>query len=207
MPSIPFRSAAELLESPYQMTILRDTAYHDKLEHAVSGTLKTIWNKKFLDKELSLKNTTEDLITAVESGYALCHSNIMVQSMEAYKDCSITDTGYSLFHFDNAFAFSKDFPFKDLFNHAMMKMIESGELQKIKTKYQEKKPNCDGSSRRSLGFGNVGFAFAVFGIGIFSSIIIMIIENLRKKLTSCKTIVKIQQRKNQSENYIVPYDQ
>ena len=185
IPSIPFRSAEELVDSSYQITMEKDTALHQAFESAKSDLFKQIWDTKFRDKEKSLKNTVEEMMNVVKSGqYALLYPE--VQTLEQYKDCSLTDPGFVFFNFDNAFAFPKDSPFKDVFNHALLKMIESGELDKIKTKYKSIY-ECDGSSGRSLGISNVGFAFAVFAIGLVLCTVVLGMEILRKKSMPHKT--------------------
>ena len=183
IPSIPFKNGAELLQSPYQITLVRDTALHAVFESANSGHLKKLWNTKFADKEKSLKTTEEEVLAMVKGdNYAWFEAAAFVRSLPEYKDCSITDTGYVLVSFDNAFLIAKDSPFEDIFNHAITKIQESGELDRIKAKYWIKEPDCGGAKGRSLGFDSLGFAFLVFAIGPLLSGILLIGEIMKNAL-------------------------
>ena len=73
-----------------------------------------------------------------------------------------------------------------------MRMIESGELRKITTKYLEKEPDCDGSKGRSLGFLKVGIAFVVFVFGIILCLVLLIIEIFIGKYKTHKALTQNQ---------------
>ena len=182
IPAIPFRSSAELLESDYQITLHRDTAVHLALENASTGILKELWDSKFLNKDLSLKDCLDGIISKTPNTHAMCVPTEHVYYLEEYKDCLITDTGCTLLSANNAFAFSKGSPFRDLFNHAMSKMIENGELEKIKAKYKINEPECNGSSGTSLGFKNVICAFYIFLAGLVVCTLVFVFELYRVKL-------------------------
>ena len=170
------------MKSPYQITLVKDTGLHSAFEIATSGTLKTLWDTKFAEKEKSLQNNI-----AVMKGdkFALFERRTIVRSQPEYKDCSITDTGYVLMSFDNAFPVAKNSPFKELFNHALTKIQESGELHKIKENYRIQEPDCGGAKGNSLGFDRLGFAFVVFAIGPILAGILLLGEII-KKSQNCK---------------------
>ena len=48
------------------------------------------------------------------------------------------------------------------------------------------KPECNGSSGKSLGLGKVGFAFAVFGIGLFICFVALVMDMIRHKTCTIK---------------------
>ena len=178
---IPFATSTQLLESDYQIVMLKDTAPISILENAPSGIFKQLWDTKFLNKDLSLMGSTTDIIAEASRGYTMCVPTWEVYASEEYKTCLISDTGYSLFSFKVAFAFTKYSPFRDLFNHALQMMVESGELEKIKLRYKTLKPDCSGSRGRSIGFENAAFAFLIFFGGLASSIIVLIVELITRK--------------------------
>ena len=92
-----------------------------------------MWDAKFADKEKSLQNNIAEAISVMKCDkFALFEVSALVRSQPEYKDCSITDTGYVLISFDIAFPIAKNSHFKDLFNHALTKILESGERRKIK---------------------------------------------------------------------------
>ena len=73
------------------------------------------------------------------------------------------------------------------FNNALRKMIESGELKKIKARHHIAEPECDGSRGRSLGFKNVAFAFVLFCGGVAFCMLLLIFEVFGKKYSCFKT--------------------
>ena len=77
-----------------------------------------------------LKDAFDVIISETPRSYAMCVPKEHVYYLEEYKDCLITDTGCTLLSSDIAFAFLKDSQFRDLFNYAMSKMMENGELEK-----------------------------------------------------------------------------
>ena len=61
-----------------------------------------------------------------------------------------------------------------LINHGLMRMAETGELQRIVGKYTMAKPQCGGTKGHSLGFSTVGLAFVVFLCGPIASMIVLV---------------------------------
>ena len=128
-PTLPFRNAEELIPSPYQITLLKDSSYQVLFESARVDPLMTIWKSKFLDKETSLKQTKEEMMPLVLSGdYVMYEAESTLQTYPEYKDCLITDLGFALEKMNFGFAVSKNSQYRDLFNFMMKKMIETGTL-------------------------------------------------------------------------------
>ena len=67
-----------------------------------------------------------------------------------------------------------DLYFRLLINHGLMRMAETGELQRIVGKYTVAKPQCGGTKGQSLGFSSVGLAFLVFLCGPFASMVVLV---------------------------------
>ena len=104
----------------------KDTAIHQAFKSASSGNLKDLCGTKFRTEEKSFKKTIEENIGTVENGqYEVLGGYSEVQALKEYKDCSIRDTRFVLFNFNDAFALPKGSSFKQLFNHILMKMIET----------------------------------------------------------------------------------
>ena len=177
VPNIPFHDLGELQTSPYQVTLLKNSAYQEVFEEAQTGQFKAIWETKFKNKEKSLKSEHSEMVSVISRGeYAMYEGYSVVKALDGWNDCSITDANFVVNYLDNAFAFPKNSPFKDLFDQTLQKMIESGELQRIQRVYASKKPDCGGSKGRSLGFGTTCSALLVISIGIVACIVFLLLE-------------------------------
>ena len=53
-PFIPFSNLQELLDSPYQITLTRNSAPHEEFATADTEIYRELWQKKFQDVEKSL---------------------------------------------------------------------------------------------------------------------------------------------------------
>ena len=84
--------------------------------------------------------------------------------------------------FDMAFPIAKKSPFKDIFNHALRKIMENGELQRIKEKYKFKEPDCTGKKGRSLGIYSLSFVFVVFAVGPVLAGVLLVAEIIKKMI-------------------------
>ena len=120
--------------------------------------------------------------------YTMFNDYSSVEALNAWKECSVTDMGFVLNTMDNAFALQKDSQFKTLFNDAMRRIAENGELRKIVRDYETTKPECGGGKGKSLGFATTCFAIAVFMIGIGGCIAALLVEQ-KKNIRSRKVIV------------------
>ena len=133
VPSIPFKSTREIIRSPYQITLTKETSYHAMFEEAESEPLKSVWRTKFLDKKKSLLTTAEEMVSLVlKDDYAMYESFASFQTLQAYKDCLITDVGFHVVKIDAAFAVPKNSPYRNLFNFMFRKMIETGTLKRLR---------------------------------------------------------------------------
>ena len=176
-PSIPFNSLGELLSSSYQVTLLKNSAHQEVFEETQSGIFKEIWDKKFEVSEKSLKSSTEEMLSVISNGdYALYGGYSTMETVAEWHDCSITDANFIVNYRDIAFTFPKGSPYRELFDQTLQKMIESGELGRIKKSYAPKKRDCDGRAGNPLGFRTTCFAVAVLLFGIMACVSIFIIE-------------------------------
>ena len=131
-PTIPFKSTGELIHSPYQITLLKDSSYQTLFEKTDTEPLKTVWKTKFLHKEKSLLTTSEEMVSLVLTGnYAMYEASTTLQTFQAFQDCLITDVGFHVERLDFAFALQKKSPYKKLLNYMLRRMIETGTLHRF----------------------------------------------------------------------------
>ena len=175
---VPFRSLAELIASPYQVTTLADSSYQDIWERGSSNTYQDVWNTKFVDKEKSLKKTEEEAVQQALSGqYAIYLMHTTLTNLQQYKSCILEGTDLFVDKIDLAFALRKNSPYLDVFNLEMQRMFESGELERIARRHRTKKPTCNDSGKgKPLGFTNIILMFVIFSGGVCFSIVIFIGE-------------------------------
>lgn len=89
----------------------------------------------------------------------------------------------------NTLPLQKDSEFLPIFNHRILKMIESGLLRKLYLKYFADlyvKENFEMSEPQALGYNNVMFPFIFLGVGIALSIVKAITEFMIMKLIANK---------------------
>ena len=131
-PKIPFRSTHEIIQSPYQITLLKDSSYQMLFEKTPS--LKTVWDTKFLYKEMSLQSSSDKMLSLVlNDDYAMYEAFATLQTFKEYKECLVMDIGFSVETMNFAFALPKDSPFKNLLNNMFRKMIETGTMHRLIT--------------------------------------------------------------------------
>ena len=188
LPETPFDSLQGLIDSPYQITTLGDT-YLSKVWFEAdddSSLLKAIANTKFLDKDASLKKTEQEAIAQTMTDlYALFFFNGVGINLQEYKDCKLDDVGFPVSKINLAFAFPKTSPYRDIFNHGLQKMMESGEIDRIRQKHKPEARICGGGGKgKTLGFKNIILVFLILGLGLLLSIVSLVVEiviNLHKQ--------------------------
>ena len=145
-------------------------------------TLRVAFSEKF--GKQSLKNLDKSLKSTVsvirQGNYALYEGYSTMETVAEWHDCSITDAKFIVNYRDIAFTFPKGSSYRELFDQTLQKMIESGELDRIKKSYAPRKPNCDGSKGTTLGLKTTCFAVAVFLLGIVACGTIWIIEIIKQ---------------------------
>ena len=184
LPSIPFRSTTDFLNTPYQITLIKDSSYQEFFEKSKLEPFRTAWRTKFEDKSKSLKGSLEEMIPLILSGeYAMFEVLSSTQTLQEYKDCKITDSGFYVNKMSFAFTLQKNSQYTQLFNHAMRKMVEHGTLQRILVKNQEGRPSCDDKKKGvPLGLPNIAFAFFVLLGGFVFGIILFTLEQIQNKI-------------------------
>ena len=131
IPKRQLSSTKEILNTPYQITLLKDSSYQALFEEATDEPLRSIWRTKFLNKKKSLLSSPEEMLPLVMSGkYAMYDTYSAIQSLQATKDCLIVDAGFHVVNLDFAFPLPKNSPYKGLFDFMLRKMFESGILRR-----------------------------------------------------------------------------
>ena len=168
----------ELISSSYQITILKDSYWETEFKNALDGPFKAAWDTKFLNKEESLQSDFSSMMTLVRTGrYAMYNYLPSIKTLEEFKECKISDVGFSLKQIYLAFALQKNSPYKEVLNRALSKMLENGEIGRFKSKDLEKVPECAENGRgKSLGFETVVFPIGIFLVGIGCSLLLFFSE-------------------------------
>ena len=74
--------------------------------------------------------------------------------MKEYEDCKLKIMDVLGKKSLISFPFPRNSPYIELFDSKLQKMSESGELEKIKSRYKMLEPDCKGSRGRPIGFKN-----------------------------------------------------
>ena len=196
----PFRTLEDLKSSPYQITTIGDSVYELVWRQANSSISKQLWNTKFKDKDKSLKKTEEEAIAqTISSQYALYLYLDTLKDLKEYKNCLLEESNIKIDKENIAFALPKNSPFLFLFNDALMKMRENGEIERIFAKYKKEARNCfDRNKKQTLGFENIIFAFIILFHGFGTSLLISFLEQITSKFSLC--LQKRRVRKLLSQN-------
>ena len=180
VPAIPFRSSIEFLHSPYQITLIKDSSYQEFFEKSKIEPFKTAWDTKFVDKTKSLKKSLKEMVPLIETGeYAMFEVLSSTRTLQEYKECKITDSGFFVNKMSFAFTLQKNSQFTQLFNYGMRKMIEHGNLKRILVKNQPGRPSCNDKKKGiSLGLSNIAFAFFVLLVGAVCGLLLFLLEKI-----------------------------
>ena len=178
VPDIPFNNLESLIDSEYQITLLKDSSMQHVFESAKSGPYRKAWKTKFMEKDLSLQIETKSMLDLVLAGKVALYEGLnSAMAFREYQECLVKDVGFTLNEVNLAFALSKDSPFKEAFNRALMKMIENGQLKKIQVKNSKHVLDCDRTGvEKPMRLENVLLALNILIVGGISSSIIYCFE-------------------------------
>ena len=94
-PHIPFSNLQELVDSPYQITLERNSAQQEEFAMADTEIYSKLWQKKFEDPEKSLTNSNKDSahITATVPHYTAFIDQYCAMNLHEYNsgDLKATD--------------------------------------------------------------------------------------------------------------------
>ena len=184
VPFKPFSSLEELLSSPYDITLLGNSAVQEHFEDAKPGIFQSLWLNKFSDRTKSLTKFPKDSTKlALNFKYAQYTDYQVAINLKEYEDCKIQIMDVQGKKALTSFAFPRNSPYIELFNSKIQKMIENGELEKMKEKYlfSKKNPNCQKHGGKSIGFENILIIFILLSFGIISSLVFCCAELIFKR--------------------------
>ena len=178
VPKVPFQNMDELISSSYQITLRKDSSWEAAFKNAIDGPFKDAWETKFVDKDLSLQSGFSEMMSLVMTGeYAMYNYLSSVRTLEEFKDCKITDAGFSLKKIYVAFAVQKNSPYREPLNRALTKMLENGEAERIKNKHLGKVPECaENGKGKPMGLASVVFPIGICFLGMCGSVLLLLWE-------------------------------
>ena len=164
---------------------MKDSYLQSFWETATEKQFADIWNTKFLDKKRSLKATEAGVVAETLSGnnYAMYLFHLSAKRHPEYAKCLIQPA----FVFSTTgigFAFPENSQYNAIFDHALRKMKENGELDRIKKKNKIEEPRCGQSKNgEALGFRKLCLVFVIIVVGISASMVIFVGELIIGKLS------------------------
>ena len=69
--------------------------------------------------------------------FAMFAPQLRVQGLAEFQGCSLISTGFSVITTPYAFALAKGSPYRKVFNHHLIQMMEDGLMQKIINTYNK----------------------------------------------------------------------
>ena len=179
MPFVPFSSLEGLLSSSYQITTLGNSVCQDHFENAKSGIFKDLWESKFKDEsKILLDSNPNSGRIAAASTFAHYIDVTSATYIDEYKKCKLQILDFTGQTNLIAFAFPKNSPLLQIFNMKIQEMFESGEINRIISKYTLEMQNCQDNKGKPLGFENIAIIFVIIGFGVLISISVCLAEHL-----------------------------
>ena len=187
-PKVPIRNFEDVLLQGYKI-IITSGYYKNLLSHANPGTAKHIVYKKYIEKEIP-KTEKEALPAVISEPKTLLYIlDTTALHPKDPKDKYLLDQVAFLKMDDSdnlmvGFGLQKDSEFLALFNHYILKGMESGILDRL-FKYHHRdmftKEQFGIPEPQPLSYSNVIFLFVCLGAGISASVIIAGVELLSTK--------------------------
>ncbi|XP_076373247.1 putative glutamate receptor [Tachypleus tridentatus] len=175
-------SLAELVEqNKVQWTFLKNSAHQDLF----SKTSNNVVYRKIGEEVKTLVASSEDGLNLVLTGqYAFIKekSYLDVKMSEDYKNtnsCRMHLAKEEFFKVGFGIALQKNSPYLRIFNMEIMKMIQTGIMEKWRQRYWPKQGICeeDGHKRR-IALDDLQGIFFFFAVGVATSTIVFFIERL-----------------------------
>ena len=189
---------AELIDSFYQITLLKDSSYQTEFEVAKDGILKSAWETKFLDKSRSLLTNPKEMMNLVVTGdFVMYDSYSAIKALKEYQECKITTIGFFVSKVEFAFALPKGSPYRQLFNDVLRRMEESGDLMRIRKQNSGGDPQCVVDQHgHPIGIENLMFPISIFILGLFISLLLLALELILHKCCpeSINLLGKVEQK-------------
>ncbi|XP_076314970.1 putative glutamate receptor [Tachypleus tridentatus] len=175
-------SLAELVDQKnIKWTFLKDSAHQDLFSQSSNSTVYRQIGKGATE----LVTSSEEGLDLVLTGqYAFIKEKsyldvIMSQDYQKTNFCRVHIAKEEFFKVGFGIALQKNSPYLEIFNLEVMKMIQTGLLEKWRQRYWPKRQDCkDNVKEQRIGLGDLQGIFLFFAIGVALSIIIFLIELL-----------------------------
>ena len=172
----PFRYLEELMSSSYQITTYKDSAYYSYWKNKSEEFGANL----FKDVKKSLKDTEDEIFNEVVTGrYTTFLPDLTIKRHPFYKSGQIEPT-YSYSKLSIGFAFPKKSKLRLMFDEALKRMTENGELERIKAKHRWKDPEIKTKSK-ALELRKLCMPFLILIVGLATSLFSLAIEKILAK--------------------------
>ena len=173
--ALPFTTLEGILKTEY--TVGGSGASYDKFFLAPDGSIKRAIAEKRMNPDTKVETYEEAITKTLNEKFAFITSTSQMY-VKNKDNCLFIDIPYDVQAFQVALAYQKKFPYAPLFDHAIKKSKENGQIDRILSKWMAK-PRTDcasGSGMESMGWKNVISVFAMIGGGLMLSVFIFLIE-------------------------------
>ena len=179
----PFETVEDLYsQTNYKVGVLAGTATQKNFKN-----IHAPWSIKLINERWMNAETTEAAIDMIKQGdFAyLFPTQPMHQALkDSGGDCRIVQMGRNIYNGHLVFAWKKNFVYGPLLNYKLNQMMQAGIVDGIWSKYKIDNPTgCVVRELEALGMENLLGIFSLFLMGIFLSILLMIVEHLHLKVT------------------------
>ncbi|RXG52833.1 Glutamate receptor ionotropic, delta-2 [Armadillidium vulgare] len=192
--NLPFRSFKDLQKLPdWKLGVLQSSAMFDILSMAPEGSTKNI-----VCKQNVLKYSKTAIVTTHRAGL----ENVFKEPKNAYfgvKETvqymlsnqfppeykhNIVDTGLDFHVYGLTMGIQKNSPFYNIINYYIIKMITSGQMHHLNSKWWPKEEDITEAGYPSPSLKEVFTLFLILLIGLVASIFFFTLEQFTKKLMS-----------------------
>ena len=175
----PFEREEDIAGSEYKVVVYADTIYHQHFKNAAPDSAKAKISKDNIIVK-SRNNPAKDInqMKSLENGEMLiAYDSLSIKRLEQWP-CSFDILTFNHPMDQNALAFQKGWPLKDLFNFHFAHLLQSGVIKKLNNKYfRPKSPECS-SPKVANDIHDSVILFAIFGTGIAICAAIFIVEKI-----------------------------
>ncbi|KAF2366759.1 Ionotropic glutamate receptor L-glutamate and glycine-binding domain [Trinorchestia longiramus] len=177
--TLPVESLQDVIESgSYELGITSGTSLEGEFQHSKTSPFKEAW-------ETLIKPHLDDMPTVYQQGIdraaAGSYAYVLEESVYSYEfshDCRVTPTPPRYFISPTGFAFQHDSPYVKIFNHQLLRMRNSGILDRSWEQFQPPKDLCQSSDVVSLNPTQVFTAFLLLMVGAGLALLMLPVEKL-----------------------------
>ncbi|XP_064594549.1 glutamate receptor U1-like [Liolophura sinensis] len=191
---LPFNTIEEMVEqSQYKWGGTYGSYMFMLFPKSENEIYKKLWNgiQRFWKENPNLLNKSHAVqVNRVRAGGYVYLNDKSKNLIEIAQDCTLAMGKQEFLPLNFGIGLQQDSPYKELFDHHMITVVESGLLELWKSKWWPEMNNCTSSgpaSVKAISVADVQGGYLVLGIGIGSALITFILENLIKRTAArCK---------------------